>query len=42
MRQERLESGITQSCLAISFGVYASIIDKWEQGLTQPNEYNTN
>jgi len=42
MRQERMESSFTQTDLAIIFEVYTSTIDKWERGVTQPNEYNTN
>jgi DNA-binding transcriptional regulator YiaG len=42
MRQVRMEFHFTQSDLAIIFGVSISTIDKWERGVTQPNEYNTN
>lgn len=42
MRQERMEYDFTQSDLATIFGVYKSTIDKWERGVAQPNEFNTN
>ena len=42
MRQERMNSGFTQTDLAIIFEVYTSTIDKWERGESTPNEYNKN
>ena len=42
MRKERLELRLTQYDLAQIFKVYKSTIDKWERGITEPNEYNKN
>ena len=40
MRQLRLDCNLTQHDLSLTLNVYKSTIDKWERGITKPNNYN--
>ena len=42
MRQSRLDHQLTQYDMSQIFKVYTSTIDKWERGVTEPNEFNKN
>jgi len=42
MRQSRLDHRLTQYDMSQIFKVYTSTIDKWERGVTEPNEFNKN
>ena len=40
MKQARLDCRLTQKDLSLTLNVYKSTIDKWERGITKPNNYN--
>jgi DNA-binding transcriptional regulator YiaG len=42
MRKMRLDCKLTQKDLSLILKVYTSTIDKWERGVTKPNNYNKN